>query len=331
MMATALTLIALMATLFLIAMIARPYAIFTAITSMLDEKGVEPADETIGRLAEHPRYSSYPIGMGMVIQEKTDPQWPEDEDSSAEQIATLQARAIPEILERLPSDGSHSALFEEERGQWVFHFKFISLNARFAATGSGHTPKEAFIMALHVLNREIREWHEARSEGRVYVASSSETLWINLPPEVQARTPQKQTPRVLIVDDDKDVALALEAIFRQFGCQTEVVTETQDLHRLMSFEKADFIVLDWMLSERVRANQVVEKAIRLIDTFSDLREKFSRHHPKIVTYSVLDETQVSLPMNQYFDHADHWQKPIQFSELTARTSELLETFEPAAA
>jgi CheY-like chemotaxis protein len=299
--------------LFLLPLVTTPIAFFAVMAAILKD---EPETVTL------PPLRVDPLPMSTASINESVP-WPADELTDDAQIRELKGRAIPELLERLPSDGSHTALFESREGEWHFHFQFISLNARFTANGTGPSPKEAFTVALHILNREIREWHEARTQGRIYVASRAEGLpW---PDEMRRPTAGRKPPRVMIIDDDVDIATGLQAIFQQFGCETEVVTRTEDMHRIMSFRDADFIVLDWMLSERLRANQVIEKATRIIDSFSDLRERFRHKHPKIVTYSVLDQSQIALPENPYFDHFDHWQKPIQFSELSARTSELLET------
>ncbi len=45
--------------------------------------------------------------------------------------------------------------------------------------------------------------------------------------------------------------------------------------------------------------------------------------PKIITHSVLDKADILFPETKYFQHIDHWKKPIQFSELATRAAELM--------
>jgi CheY-like chemotaxis protein len=133
-------------------------------------------------------------------------------------------------------------------------------------------------------------------------------------------------PKVLIVDDDIDLTTIMSSVFRNLGCETAVANTPKDVHRMMTYNKPDFIVLDWMLSKKVTANQVVNRAIHLVDSVEKLQMNFKSEHPKVITYSVLDSSEISFPKSDYFEHLEHWQKPIQLSELTARTSEMLASY-----
>ena len=62
-----------------------------------------------------------------------------------------------------------------------------------------------------------------------------------------------------------------------------------------------------------------------MSVFSDLRERFMKKRPRVVTYSVLERDNIALPRagNKYFMHVDHWQKPMPFNEVVERASVLL--------
>ena len=174
---------------------------------------------------------------------------------------------------------------------------------------------EAFLIAKHRVLIQIHDWHQSRFAGT------------EVSPKNLVRDFFNDGPRVLIVDDDVDMALAMQSALAQLGCQTEVHTCHEGLHRKLASSQADYIFLDWKLNDQVTADQVVERAVRFIDTFSDLREKFAHHRPSIVTHSVLDRGQVTLPKAgiPYFSHLDHWQKPMPFHEVVKRASELITT------
>lgn len=141
--------------------------------------------------------------------------------------------------------------------------------------------------------------------------------------ETPKSLPRRQ-PRVLIVDDDVDLAYALQTGLRRQGIFAEVITQTDEIHRRISFERADFILLDWMLDEHLTADMVVSRSIRLIDAFADLREKFLTRPPRVVTYSVLEREQVRLPQSRFFDHHDHLEKSMNHSEVIDRLTRMIE-------
>lgn len=134
--------------------------------------------------------------------------------------------------------------------------------------------------------------------------------------------PKKQ-PRVLIVDDDVDLAYALQTGLRREGIFAEVITQTDEIHRRISFDRADFILLDWMLDEHLTADMVVSRSIRLIDAFSDLREKFTTRPPRVVTFSVLERSLVRLPPSKFFDHHDHLEKSLPHSDVITKLMQLI--------
>lgn len=222
------------------------------------------------------------------------------------QIRDITDFEIPELLERLPVNGYYEDKFTEVGGKWEFRFTFASPAAHFIAHGSGATPAEAFMIAKHVLLRQVHEWHKVREFDLEYNSDVVENGTIeNLPPVV------------MIVDDDVDTALATELMFKQLGCRTHVVCEPADMHRKISFEAPDLIILDWNLDRGLHGDDVVERAGRLIDAFSDLRARFGSAPPKVVTHSVVDMEQIEVPRSDYFLHLDHWQKPLKHEELVA--------------
>ncbi|MGE0525496.1 MAG: hypothetical protein AB7G93_00070 [Bdellovibrionales bacterium] len=228
------------------------------------------------------------------------------------QIREIVDFEIPDLLERLPANGYYEDDFKQVGEKWTFRFTFASPSAHFHASGMGTTPREAFLIAKQVLLRQVREWHRVRKMDLDYGA-----------PQTGLSSPESRVPIVTIMDDDLDTALAAELLFKQLGCQTRVVGEPAEMPRKLSFEETDLIVLDWKLGETVRGSDVIERANRLIDAFSDLRGRFGQTRPKIVTHSVLGVNEIQMPPSGYFHHLDHWQKPLPFAELVARGTNAL--------
>ena len=277
-----------------------------------------------------------------------------------QQISDITSRQLPLLTDAMPSNGSATQNFTAVgNNQWIYRFHFKSVAAEFNAIGVGRQPKEAFAVAQQVLQRQIREWHISRETDQNYVGAANTEILLGIPeleehahsnavqnkksessvsnvaPQMGATladnylqttvqlNPGKQMPTVLIIEDDADVALATESIFKQLGCKTILSDGHDGASHKMSFQDVDFIVLDWMLGDNLSADQLVKKSTRIIDAFKDLRSRFQHQHAKVITYSVLDKSKVHLPPTEYFDHLDHWQKPVNYSELTKRASDLL--------
>lgn len=231
-----------------------------------------------------------------------------------DELTSIDRDRLPAFLAQLPSDSTQQMKFFEHNGKWLYSFTSKSVAAEFYASGYGDSPAVAYAIAEQILQRQLREWHQVRETGEKYIGRSLAPI----PDEVQAG----RVPIVLVVDDDIDAAEATAAVFRQMGCKT-LVSSGEDTERIIAFGDVDFIVLDWILGETKRGSQIVEKAAKIIQNISDLRDKFHRSRPKVVTYSVLRSSQIDLPESEYFYHVDHWQKPIRQDELAMRTSELL--------
>lgn len=242
-----------------------------------------------------------------------------------EQIENITAILAPQITDFMPSDGSVVQHFTPlAHGQWIYRFHFKSAMAEFNAVGIGAEPIEAFSVAKQILQKQTREWHAARELDLPYVGTSNGDLIQNSTPQISLKTvAHKHTPTVLIIEDDMDIAAAMESIFKQLGCKTIVSDGHDGASHKMSFQNVDFVVLDWILGENTYADQLVKKSARIIDSFDDLKTRFKDHNVKVITYSALDHSKVKLPENQYFEHLDHWQKPVRYDELAARASDLL--------
>jgi hypothetical protein len=83
------------------------------------------------------------------------------------------------------------------------------------------------------------------------------------------------------------------------------------------------VVLDWLLGSNVRADQVVNDSVQIIESDNDLYDHFKSNRARIITYSALDKNKVALPNSRYFDHLEHWQKPIRFDDLKQKASDVL--------
>jgi len=140
----------------------------------------------------------------------------------------------------------------------------------------------------------------------------------------QAWPPAVKQPKVWIVDDDKDMAVLMQAGLESKGIHADIITDATDLHRRISFDEVDFILLDWMLSSNLTADMVMLRAIRIISTFSDLQRKFQEHPARVVTYSAMDEHDIHVPHSEFFNHLEHMDKSTPYKEVIQRLSGLIQ-------
>ncbi len=249
-------------------------------------------------------------------------------ETAKAQIKDITSRQLQELTDAMPSNGSatqHFTAFGADH--WIYRFHFKSVCAEFNAVGIGSQPIEAFAVARQVLEKQIREWHVAREKDEDYVGVPNTDILQNLRKKQNSRIAlqpnYKHIPTVLIVEDDIDVANATESVFKQLGCKTILSDGHDGASHKMSFQDVDFIVLDWMLGNDLSADELVKKSTRIINAFKDLRSRFQQQHAKVITYSALDKSKIHLPDSEYFDHLDHWKKPVNYTELTRRASDLL--------
>lgn len=132
----------------------------------------------------------------------------------------------------------------------------------------------------------------------------------------------RRIPHVLIVDDDVDCALAMEKIFRELGAVVTFALDPNEARRKISSGKADIIILDWVLNHSTSADEVMEQAVRMLQRFSTPGQP-NADKAKIVTYSGLTDVEITLPESPYYQHMDHWQKPLRHTDLVARGAQLL--------
>lgn len=226
------------------------------------------------------------------------------------EIRYIAREAIPALLEKMPYYFHHKTVFNLNiNGEWMFSFYGKAMSYVFNAAAVGKTPLEAFSIAQYKILQQLDHWHETR--------------FLNYKePRAQLPTP---APRVLIVDDDVDLVASMQVALNQLGCQIDVATKHEGLHQKIIAGKPDYILLDWKLGNQITADMVVERSMRLINTFSDIREKFRAHKPRVVTYSALKQEQIILPeaCDEFFQYMGHWRKPMPLSELIKRTSELI--------
>jgi CheY-like chemotaxis protein len=225
------------------------------------------------------------------------------------QIQDIEAIDVPDLLEKMPVNGYAEGKFTPVGISWAYNFTFASPAAHFAAHGTGEDPRAAFESAKTVLMGQIGDWHRMREGEFDYFPRNEDG--------------KNHKPIVMIVDDDIDTALATEKIFQQLGCETQVVTDPYVMSRKISFGDADFIILDWKLDQHTEGSDILKRAARMIDSFTDLKARFGRHQPKVITHSVLKGSEIDMPRSRYFQHMDHWQKPLRFDQLVQRGGAVL--------
>jgi CheY-like chemotaxis protein len=127
-------------------------------------------------------------------------------------------------------------------------------------------------------------------------------------------------PRVLIVEDDVDMANVAELAFKSLGASTTVVTDAQQATKLLSENGVDIVILDWLLQNDIKASRVLQDAVKK-RTLANLPGH--ANYPNVITFSGLSPDLIDFPQTEGFHHVEHWQKPIPYSEFKNRSSQLL--------
>ncbi|MGZ3726873.1 MAG: response regulator [Pseudobdellovibrio sp.] len=199
---------------------------------------------------------------------------------------------------------------------FVMLSRFISFHKlKYQALEEEKEGEEVMKFDLSAQDRETQNWKSYKPP--VIITNGSDLDYVKS---------DDTQPHVLIVEDDSDIARAIEKIFKRLGCSTTISNGHDGVSYKMSFQDFDFIVLDWVLGDDVQGNDVVQESVDIIHRFKNLRLHFENKHPKIITYSVLNRPQVRFPKNEYFYHLDHWNKPIKYSELATKASHLLAAY-----
>ncbi|MGE0764734.1 MAG: response regulator [Bdellovibrionales bacterium] len=155
------------------------------------------------------------------------------------------------------------------------------------------------------------------------LATPSRSLETPIPPKEFNRS-----ANVLIIDDDVDSALLVESVFAHLGCQTTCSLSSDEARRRLNSLKADFIILDWCLDHQIEASQIISQCTQTFGKFDKKIGHGPRRKPKIITYSSLNEKEIEPLQSPYFQHIDHWQKPISHRELLSRVLHLLQKTGP---
>lgn len=130
-------------------------------------------------------------------------------------------------------------------------------------------------------------------------------------------------PKVWVVDDDEALAIALQASLRRLGIEAGIVTNARDLHRRIIADRADYILLDWMLGSNITADMVMKKSIRIIDSASYFTEDFTNNPAHVVTYSSLTEDEIDVPLSPFFDYMGHLKKSAPRKEVLKKFSRMI--------
>lgn len=127
---------------------------------------------------------------------------------------------------------------------------------------------------------------------------------------------------ILIVDDDVDSALLVRSIFGRLGCDTTCSLTAKDARKRIAAGKSDLIILDWRLDQQWDAGVLLQVIAERLDRIG--APPGTRRRSKIVTYSSLGAAQIGTFDSQYFEHVEHWQKPLKQRDLLSSALGLLQ-------
>ncbi|MGZ3691679.1 MAG: hypothetical protein ACXVAX_09255, partial [Pseudobdellovibrio sp.] len=144
---------------------------------------------------------------------------------------------------------------------FVMLSRFISFHKlKYQALEEEKEGEEVMKFDLSAQDRETQNWKSYKPP--VIITNGSDLDYVKS---------DDTQPHVLIVEDDSDIARAIEKIFKRLGCSTTISNGHDGVSYKMSFQDFDFIVLDWVLGDDVQGNDVVQESVDIIHRFKNLR------------------------------------------------------------
>lgn len=117
--------------------------------------------------------------------------------------------------------------------------------------------------------------------------------------------------RVLIVDDDIDIASISANEFAKMGFEVAVATSHQSAVLKMNSEKYDVLLLDWLLNDGYLGGDVLKSLTHTDRLYKPV---------SVISFSSFDKNKIHIASSENFNYQDHWQKPMNPLELRARIS-----------
>lgn len=223
---------------------------------------------------------------------------------------------IENLFEKFPSDAVSTLKISRFGERWLLRAMITSVHAKFTAIGVSAEMKEAIDSIETQLMSQLEHWRKGRFSETRWMKNVEAQFLSQIAEDFSAEGPTQ----VLIVDDDIDAALLVDSVFRKKGCETRLALTVQEARQMIAQMQADLIILDWKLSRDVNADQVLEESIAKFEAKHDVGV---RKHPKVVTFSSLSGSEIHFPQSKFFEHVDHWKKPINYTDLTNKSSGVL--------
>lgn len=130
-------------------------------------------------------------------------------------------------------------------------------------------------------------------------------------------------PKILIVEDDYDTAMLATQVFKALGCQAQVAANSEAASHILEDQKIDLILLDWHLGGDDFASKLLSSFSDKIEASTKQSEMLATTQSRVVTFSGTAKKDILLPDSQYFEHKEHWLKPLSYKELKTRSENFL--------
>lgn len=144
---------------------------------------------------------------------------------------------------------------------------------------------------------------------------------LNVDPVLNDLMPAKVIS-VLVVDDDAEATVPIECIFRGLGCLTDMAFCATEAIEKIATGWHDVIVLDWTL-DLGTGGDLIERLLENRDHLDWHDHRAMLERQRIVTYSGTRAGEIKIPHNDIFAHVDHWRKPLKYTDISKRASQLL--------
>jgi CheY-like chemotaxis protein len=140
--------------------------------------------------------------------------------------------------------------------------------------------------------------------------------------EAALKTAEQPALRVLVVDDEKDLANITAEKLRRIGCESHMSTNADEAIDKILNNKFDLLILDWTMPGLSGGDTLQSLQDKILQSPA-LREKWGLNVIPVVIYSGNTLQEMKFPQVKNFIIVDYWSKSSHIDQITASAKSLV--------
>ncbi|MCB0394227.1 MAG: hypothetical protein KDD25_06690 [Bdellovibrionales bacterium] len=129
--------------------------------------------------------------------------------------------------------------------------------------------------------------------------------------------------RVLVVEDDFDTAALVSTALKNIGCDVVTASSVSQASKQLAIGEFDTVILDWYLENGRVGQEVLDEFEQVVANTRLLNTQFENKSFQLVTFSSARKEEMNLNAGLHFNYGGHWQKPMAYAEIKARSQSLV--------